>query len=224
MWNGYSNSWFSIELFDLNWVESKIWNLALQLIFGGNFEFEFSFFRSKVDYYALATTIYTMLMGIHCKIVYQDGQWKLPTLKRYFVFLCNFPKKLKNFHFQLIFDGNRGHHPVWRQVTTSLLNSGQQQLDLGQLAGELAVQMAASVKPREMTDKMRELERYLASVLRHWYFKMCFLMPADRLAAKKRRIFIIFSYFGLFLSVFSFLIRKWRPIFPALSLFHKKIR
>ena len=36
----------------------------------------------QLDYYGLATTIYTMLMGVHCKIVKVDSQWRLPNLKR----------------------------------------------------------------------------------------------------------------------------------------------
>lgn len=38
----------------------------------------------QLDYYGVATTIFTMLMGVHCKIVNVDSQWRVPALKRYF--------------------------------------------------------------------------------------------------------------------------------------------
>ena len=47
-------------------------------------EFLFIFRHSKqLDYYGVATTIYTMLMGSHCNVYYEKEQWKVPTIKRY---------------------------------------------------------------------------------------------------------------------------------------------
>ncbi len=42
----------------------------------------FLFILAQLDYYGLATTIYTMLMGVHCKVIHSEAQWKVPTLKR----------------------------------------------------------------------------------------------------------------------------------------------
>lgn len=91
----------------------------------------------QLDYYGLATTIYTMLMGVHCKILYTDAQWRVPTLKR-------------------------GHNFLWRDLTTALLNAALgSQLDLAQFRHALAGQLTTSIKPREYKDKMSELGRYL---------------------------------------------------------------
>jgi hypothetical protein len=78
-----------------------------------------------------------MLMGVHCKIIYSEAQWNVPTLKL-------------------------GHNCVWRDLTTTMLNaSAGSILDLEQFRHVLATQLVSSIKPREFNDKMRELELYL---------------------------------------------------------------
>lgn len=91
----------------------------------------------QLDYYGLATTIYTMLMGVHCKIVHVDSQWRVPNLKR-------------------------GHNNFWKELTTLLLNCPHQ-LDLEQQRRLLAEQLVNTFKSRQFNDSIRELERYFAT-------------------------------------------------------------
>ena len=91
----------------------------------------------QLDYFGLAVSIYTMLMGAHCKIAQVDGQWRVPALKR-------------------------GHNAVWKDLTTALLNAAGP-LDLASYRHLLAAQLVSSIKQREFTDRLRELDRYLAS-------------------------------------------------------------
>jgi len=90
----------------------------------------------QLDYYGLACTIYSMLMGIHCKVYFSDSQWKVPNLKR-------------------------GHNNVWRELTTALLNSSSAQVDLTHFRNVLTSEFLTSVRPRDFNDRLRELERYL---------------------------------------------------------------
>jgi hypothetical protein len=101
-----------------------------------------------------------LLMGTHCKIVQDNGQWKIPSLKRqvqqvhYFVFIWLTSSLM-----------SRGHNDIWRELTTELLNAPTSgvPLDLNKWRQRVALQFV-NTKPKEFHEKVREVERYFASM------------------------------------------------------------
>jgi len=94
-----------------------------------------------LDYYGLATTLFMLLMGVHCRVVHDAGQWRVPPLKR-------------------------GHGDVWRDLTTELLNSpgaATPGVDLTRWRHRLAAHLVDGTRARDFHSQVRDFERYLAT-------------------------------------------------------------